>query len=418
MSGKYGSGKHRTLVGTAILGGLIALAGLGVAEDWTQWRGPSRDGTVSEFKAPQAWPQNLKQMWKLDVGEGYATPVVVGNRIYMFSRRGGDEIMRALDAATGRVLWDNAYPAAFTMNGSAARHGPGPKSTPVYSNGKLYTIGMPGTVTAFDAATGKILWQKPGNPDHLPLYTSHSFSPVITGGLVIFHPGGHDKGALTAYDANTGDVKWSWEGDGPGYGSPLLVDIAGTRQIVTQTQTKLVGVEAATGTLLWEQPFASTNSTNSITPVQYGQSFIVSNNTLPTTAVSVSKENNRWIPRVAWENAEIPMRMTSGVIVGDVFFSMTIRNSGQYFTLDAKTGEILWRSEPRQADNAALLKLGDLVLSLEADGELILFRPGRTAFEEVKRYKVADEPTWTQPVIMGDGVLVKDVTTLAYWTWN
>jgi len=412
-------GNTHMRVGIAILGGFLTLAGVGAAEDWTQWRGPSRDGTVGGFSAPQAWPQTLKQGWKLEVGEGYATPVVVGNRIYMFSRKeGGDEVMRALDAATGRVLWDTAYPAAFTMNGSAARHGPGPKSTPVFSNGKLYAIGMTGQVTAFDAASGRILWQKPGNPDHLPLYTSHSFSPVIAGGLVIFHPGGHDRGALTAYDVNTGDVKWSWEGDGPGYGSPLLVDIAGTRQIVTQTQAKLVGVDAATGALLWEQPFASSNSTNSLTPVRYGQAFIVSNNTLPTTAVAVSRENNRWVPRVAWENAEVPMRMTNGVMLGDMFFSMTIRNSGQYFSLDAKTGEILWRSEPRQGDNAALLKVGDLVLSLEADGELVLFRPGRASFEEVRRYKVADTPTWTQPVILGDGVLVKDVTTLARWSWN
>ena len=111
MSCKHGSGRHRTLAGMAILGGLIALATLGAAEDWTQWRGPSRDGTVSEFKAPQAWPQNLKQMWKLEVGEGYATPVVVGNRIYMFSREEGDEMMKALDAGTGRVLWETGYPA-------------------------------------------------------------------------------------------------------------------------------------------------------------------------------------------------------------------------------------------------------------------------------------------------------------------
>ena len=412
-------GKACVRIGIAILGGFLTLAGVGAAEDWTQWRGPSRDGTVGGFSAPQVWPQTLKQVWKLEVGEGYATPVVVGNRIYLFTRKeGGDEVMRALDAATGRVLWDTAYPAAFTMNGSAARHGPGPKSTPVFSNGKLYAIGMTGQVTAFDAASGRILWQKPGNPDHLPLYTSHSFSPLIVDGVVVFHPGGHDRGALTAYDVNTGDVKWSWEGDGPGYGSPLLVELAGTRQIVTQTQSKLVGVDAATGALLWEQPFASSNSTNSLTPVRYGQSFIVSNNTLPTTAVAVSRENNRWVPRVAWENAEVPMRMTNGVMLEDIFFSMTIRNSGQYFSLDAKTGEQLWSSEPRQGDNAALLKLGDLVLSLEADGELVVFRPGRTAFEEVKRYKVADEPTWTQPVILNDSVLVKEVTTLARWTWN
>lgn len=413
------SSKHRVLESVAIMGCLVALAGLSVAEDWTQWRGPKRDGTVSGVNLPQTWPDNLRQLWKLEVGEGYATPVVVGDRIYMFTRTNrGDEVMRALDLDSGRVLWDTPYPAEFTMNGSAARHGPGPKSTPVYSNGKLYAIGMTGQVTAFDASNGKILWEKEGDPDHLPLYTSHSFSPVISHGLVIFHRGGHNKGALEAFDVTTGDMKWAWEGDGPGYGSPLLVNIAGTEQIVTQTQTKMIGVEPATGKLLWEHPFASTNSTNSITPVQYGQSFIVSNNTLPTTAVAVSKENNTWITRAAWENPDLPMRMTSGLIVGDLFFSMTFRNSGQYFTMNARTGEILWRSEPRQGDNAALLKLGNLVLSLEADGELVVFRPGQPAFQEVKRYKVSDDPTWTQPVIVDRGVLVKDVKTLARWSWN
>ena len=408
---------HRTLVGIAILAGAVALAGRVAAEDWTQWRGPSRDGTVTEFNVPQTWPQNLTQEWKLEIGEGYATPVVVGDRIYMFSRRGGDEIMRALDAASGRVLWETEYPAAFRMNGSAAIHGRGPKSTPVYHNGRLFTIGMTGAIKAFDAASGEILWEQPGNPDHLTLYTTHSFSPVIAGDLVIFHPGGHDQGSLKAYDVNTGEERWSWDGDGPGYGSPLLVEVSGAEQIVTQTQNKLIGVEPATGRLLWEYPFRSRNATNSITPVRYGQSFIVSNNTLPTTAVAVSRENNSWIARAGWENDEIPMRMTSGVMVGDIFFSLTIRNSGQYFSLDAQTGEVLWESAPRQGDNAALLKLGDLVLSLESDGELVVFRPGRASFEELERYNVADTATWTQPVIMGDGVLVKDVTTLAYWTW-
>jgi len=302
------------------------------------------------------------------------------------------------------------------MNSSATRHGPGPKSTPVFSNGKLYTIGMIGTVTAFDAATGRTLWQKPGTSDLMPMYTSHSFSPLIEGGLVIFHVGGHNSGALTAYDANTGGVKWSWSGDGPGYGSPLLVELGGTRQIVTQTQGKLVGVDVQTGALLWEHPFASNNFTNSITPVRYGQSFIVSNNTQPTTAVTVERQNGRWVPRAVWQNADVPMRMSNGVIAGDVFFSLSTRNSGPYFTLDAKTGNTLWTSEPRQGNNVALLKAGDLVFGLEDDGELVIFRPGPTSFEPLHRYKVADTDTWTQPVIAGNRIFVKDVSTLALWT--
>ncbi len=411
--------KARARIGIAILGGLTGLAGLAAAEDWTQWRGPSRDGTVTSFTQPEAWPANLTQRWKVAVGDGYATPIVVGDRLYVFSRQGDNEVMMALEAATGKILWQSAgYPAIFTMNSSAVRHGPGPKSTPVYANGKLYAIGMTGTVTAFDAANGRVLWQKPGTADLLPMWTSHSFSPLIEGGLVIFHVGGHNQGALTAYDANTGDVKWSWSGDGPGYGSPLLVNLGGTRQIVAQTQGKLVGVDVRTGALLWEHPFASSNFTNSLTPVRYGDSFIVSNNSKPATAISVTRRDGQWVSQVAWENPDVPMRMSNGVIVGDTFFSLSTRNSGQYFTLDAKTGKTLWTSEPRQATNVSLMKAGNLVFSLEDDGELVVFRPGPTAFEPIRRYKLADTDTWTQPVIIDNRVFVKDVTTLALWTWN
>src|SRR4029077_19976005 len=134
-----------------------------------------------------------------------------------------------------------------------------------------------GIVTAFDAATGKQLWQKPGSLP-VPLYTTHAFSPVVDRGLVIFHVGGHDKGALTAFDVTTGAVKWSCTGDGPGYGSPIVADLGGVRQLVTITQGKVVGVDVSNGTLLWERPFPIANSTNSNTPVLHGQTIIVSGN--------------------------------------------------------------------------------------------------------------------------------------------
>ena len=203
---------------------------------------PTATARLRGFTAPASWPAQLTQRWKVDVGFGYATPIVVGNRVYVFSRQGEDEVMSALDAASGKVLWRTAYAAPFEMNSAAKVHGPGPKSTPVFFNGRLYAIGMTGAVTAFDAASGKQLWQKPASMP-VPMYTSHAFSPVIEGNTVIFHVGGHNKGALTAFDLNTGQVKWEWSGDGPGYGSPIVADFGGVRQIVTITQGKLVGVE-------------------------------------------------------------------------------------------------------------------------------------------------------------------------------
>jgi outer membrane protein assembly factor BamB len=304
----------------------------------------------------------------------------------MFSRQNDDEVMSALDAATGTVVWRSAYPAPFTMQSAAARHGPGPKSTPTYANGRLYAIGMTGVVSAFDAASGKLLWRKPA-PGIVPLSTSHAFSPLVDRGMVIFHVGGHGEGALTAYDEVTGDVRWRWAGDGPGYGSPIVAELGGTRQIVTFTQDKLIGVDAATGALLWERPYTTPGTQNSITPILYGQMLIVSGNQQPVVAFNVVKRNDRWVTENVWENADVSMRMSNGVIVRDALVGLSTRSSGQYFGLDARTGKTLWMSEGRQAGNAAIARAGDLLFLLEEDGELVVMR-GAAGFEPLRRYKV------------------------------
>jgi outer membrane protein assembly factor BamB len=326
--------------------------------------------------------------------------------------------MTALDAASGKQLWQGGYPAPFTMMSATVQHGPGPKSTPVFGNGRLYSIGMTGTVTAWDAASGKRVWQKPGDPKNVPTFTTHAFSPVIDRGIVIFHLGGHGNGAITGFDAASGDVKWTWAGDGPGYGSPVVADIGGTRQAITITQGKVVSLDTATGALLWERPFVSNNNTNSVTPVVDGQTVIVSGNGGPTVAFAVANKGAQWATDTLWENADIPARFNDPVIAGTLLFGMAQRNSGQYFGVDVKSGKTLWVSEPRQGAKAALQRSGELVFSLENDGELVVARPSMTAFEPVKRYKVAETETWSQPAISGNRIFVKDVSSLTLWTIN
>ena len=392
-------------------------AGMAQATDVTQWRGANRDGVVTGFTAPPTWPDQLTQRWKVEVGFGYATPIVVGNRVYVFARQGDDEVMLALDAASGKELWRTGYPAPFEMNSAAKGHGPGPKSTPAFANGRLYSIGMTGTVTAWDAASGKRLWQKPGSMP-VPMYTTHSFSPVVEGNTVIFHVGGHDKGALTAFDVNTGQERWRWDGDGPGYGSPIIGEFGGVRQLVTLTQGKAVGIEVRTGAALWERPFTSGNFTSSITPVRFGDSILVWTNVAPLTALGISRKDNKWVAEPAWESMETPNRLSNTVLDGDVMFGLTSRNMGQYYAVDVKTGKALWTSEGRQANNVAMLRAGNLIFSLEQDGELLIFRNSRTGFEPIKRYKVAETDTWAQPAISGNRIFVKDVSSLTLWTIN
>ena len=397
---------------------VVQLSAQRPSSDWTQWRGSNRDGVAAAPSDAAAWPAQLTQKWKLEVGLGYATPLVVGNRIYQFARKGEREVMMAIDADGGKVLWETGHSAVFTPMSAAAPHGAGPKSTPVFFNGRLYSIGMTGIVTAYDAASGKQLWQKPGSAT-VPMYTSHSFSPIINGQNVIFHLGGHDEGAITAFDLNTGDVRWTWRGDGPGYGSPVLAEFGGTRQIVTITQGKLVGIDVANGVLLWERAFVSPNFTNSATPIVAGDLLVVSSgNGPPTSAYRVSKKGAEWVVETAWENPEVPMRLSDAVAAGDVLFGISTRNAGQYFAVDMKTGKTLWTSEGRQAAHAAIARSGDLFFSMEEDGELVVARNSRTGFEPLHRYKVSDAATWAQPSYSGNRVFVKDVSTLALWTLN
>ena len=413
-----------TLARTAFVGAFAfvfvastaVIRGQNTSTDWTQWRGANRDASGA-FATPTTWPEQLTKKWMVDVGQGYATPLVIGNRVYVFARQGANEVMSALDAANGKVLWQTRYPVAVAMNAAAVRHGDGPKSTPAFADGKIFSIGTTGIVTAFDAATGKQVWQKPGTAP-LPMYTNHAFSPLVDRGLVVFHLGGHDRGALTAFDVNTGATKWTWNGDGPGYGSPIVADLGGTRQIVTITQGKVVGVDAASGTLLWERPFVSSNFTNSMTPLLYGQTIIVGGAGGHTHAFTVSKANNRWATTNVWENVDVPLRLSNALVVGDTVFGLSGRNQGQYFSVDARTGRTLWTSEGRQAGQAAIVRAGTALLSLHDDGTLVVFRSASPAVERVRSYKVADSETWAQPAISGNRIFVKDVSTLALWTLN
>jgi hypothetical protein len=413
---------HGILRGAAAITLTVTAASLSVhaqrgSTDWTQWRGPTRDGVVTTFSAPATWPDALVEKWKVEVGTGYASPIVVGNRVYVFSRRGDNEGMSAHDVATGREVWRVGYAAPFTMHSAATRHNQGPKSTPVYVDGKLLSIGMTGVVTSWEAETGRQLWQKPASQP-VPMYTSHAFSPIVDGNNVIFYVGGHDKGALTKFDIATGNPVWSWTGDGPGYGSPIIATIGGTRQVITLSQTKVVGVDLATGALLWERTVVTPSTNNSQTPLLYGQTVIVSSNGGPTIAFNPTKNGATWTTTTVWENVDIPLRLTNLVLAGDMLFGMSGRNAGQYFGVDAKTGKTLWLSEGRQAGQAAIARSGDYLLSLEDDGELVVVKNSSTAFEVLKKYKVAAGDTWAEAVFSGNRIFIKDLNHLTLWALN
>jgi outer membrane protein assembly factor BamB len=404
---------HRILPALGLAAALLAPVPETGAQDWPQWRGPNRDGAAA-FQAPPTWPDALERRWQVDVGFGYATPVLVDERVFTFTRQGEDEVMTAHDAATGEVIWRTGYAAPFQMFGATAPHGPGPKSTPAWSAGRLFTLGMSGTVTAFDAGSGDILWQHPGSAPQPMYHTAQS--PLVDGDRVIVHVGGPGDAALTAFEVASGEVLWEWTGDSPAYGSPVVAELEGVRQVLTFTYENLVSVDVASGELLWSRRFVTPSNTTAQTPIIYGETVIQAGRENGFTAFRVRRTDSGWETEDLWHTNEVSVHMANPVAVGDTVYGLSHLNSGQYFALEMDTGEVAWLSAPRQAENAAMARAGDTVFSLEDDAELVILDAGDGEFAPVRRYEVAMSATWAQPAISGNRIFVKDVSSLALWT--
>ena len=404
---------------TLLLAVFLAQAvGTKASGDWPQWRGPNRDGVAADFSVPQSWPAELKQQWKVTVGIGHASPLFVDGVVYVFARQGEEEVLLSLDAATGKEIWRVAKAVGYEMHPAARGHGKGPKSTPVYSKGNIYTLGIAGLLSCHDARTGRLKWRKEFSkqyPNTSPQFGT-AMSPVVDNGLLIAHVGGHDKGALTAFDAETGTVKWTYDADGPAYASPIIVTLAGVRQVVTFTQKEFVGVSAADGKLLWKIAAKSSYDENNVTPIAYKDMLIFSREDQGITAIRVLKQGQEFVTQEVWNNRENQLYMNSPVLQGNLLFGMSAHKKGQFFSIDADTGKTLWQSPGRMGENTALLNTGKVLLLLTNEAKLIVLPSNAKEYKPVAEYVVANSPTWAHPVVIGNRILVKDETTLALLT--
>jgi outer membrane protein assembly factor BamB len=385
--------------------------------DWPQWRGPTRDGFISDG-LPAQWPEALKKRWETPVGTGHASPVVSGNRVVVIAREGDQEIVRALDLASGKEIWRAAYAAPFSVNPAAQSHGPGPKSTPAIAGGRVFTLGIGGILSAFDLASGTLIWRLPA-PEALPDYGAAT-SPLIDpsdGTSVIAHVGGSENGALTSFDAATGKPRWQWKGDGPGYGSPIIATFGGVRQVIAQTQKLVVGLDASNGALLWQMPFTTEFDQNAFTPVVFQDLLIFGGIDWPLTAMRPKLVDGKWNADVVWTNPQTPMFMSSPVVVGGTIYGLTVRSRGQFVAVDAASGKTLWTTQGREGENASMLGSRSWLLASTTDGTLVVARATPEKYEEVRRYQIAQSALWAHPAITGRSIIVKDVDKVICWSF-
>ena len=383
------------------------------AQEWTQWRGPARDGSVLTKNAPAKWPDTFQRSWRVEIGEGYSSPVVAGGRVFVHSRRDPEEIVSAISLADGKVVWQQKYQAVFNKNQFAVKMAKGPNSTPLVIDNRLFTLGVTGILNAWDTATGRPLWTRDFSKsiDTSKLFCGTAASPIAIDGRVVVQVGSDVHGGqILALNPATGATEWEWRGLGPGYASPVVIDIGGTRHLVTMTEGSIVGVDAKTGKELWSVPFPDEWHENITTPLWTGTHLVVAGTRAGTHAYSIVQSGGKWQATEAWKNADVTMYMSSPVYGDGVIYGHSEKKKGQFVAVDAKTGAVKWTTEGRQGEHASLLLTPHHVVFLTNGADLIVAKRGTPAFDVEKRYEVAEAATWAVPVLLGSKVLVRDAT--------
>jgi outer membrane protein assembly factor BamB len=391
----------------------MVLAGTVSAQDWPQWRGPGRDAKVSGFTAPETWPQELTQKWKVTVGDGVATPALVDGRLYVFARQGDEEVLSCLDADSGNELWKDSY-ETITVEGGPSRGFTGPRSSPTVADGKVLTFGVAGILSCYDASSGERLWRKDDFPGLWPQFYT-SMSPVVSDGLCIGLFGGPETGAVVAYDLATGDQKWKTTTDSPDYASPVLMTVEGTQVVVTPTKGHMMALDVTDGKVLWQKPFAPDGrGLNAVTPVIDGQTVFYAGTGRGITAAKLSKADSGLAAEELWSNTDTSAEYNTAVLKNGLLFGLS--QYGDFFCIDASTGDTRWTQGTDVREGyASVLDAGDVLLALRPQGRLLVLEPSGTEYRELARFQVADDGTYAHPVVAGSRIFIKDIDSVTLW---
>ncbi len=320
--------------------------------------------------------------------------------------------MRCLDANTGKEIWKDSY-VTGVVTGPPASH-PGPRSTPTVAEGKVITLGVNGIISCLDANTGKVIWRKDEFTKGLPMFYT-GMSPIIVDGLCIAHLGGAENGKIIAFDLLTGNIKWKWDGDGPSYSSPILMTMDGKKQVIVQTDKNLIGLTITDGKLQWQistppmQRFY-----NSSSPISDGQNLIYTGQGTGVWAVKILKQGNGFTTSEVWHNPDFNPSYNTPVLKEGSLYGLT--QAGKLFCINAQNGQTAWADTSMHKNFGAILDAGSVMITLPSSSNLVVYKPDKSAYAEVARFKVADTPVYAHPLLVGNHIYVKDNETLVMWT--
>ncbi len=395
------------------------------AGDWPQWRGAERDGSVAAGASGE-WLERPVELWRREIGSGYSGPVVAGGFVFVHSRQGDEEVVASLVVDDGSVVWSRRYEAPFRQDHAALHHGRGPYSTPAVADDRLFTFGVTGILSAWDAATGKLLWRRESAAEFEPgfPYFGAAASPLVWNDLCFVHLGGHARGggenpwqgAFVALGVADGGERWQWHDDGPAVGaSPVVGEIGGRPHLVLKSLEHVIGLDPRTGTELWRIPYkvgVEEAGNTIVTPLFVGSRLLLSDWDMGVSAWLVRHQGESWAVHQLWHNRDVSLSMSSPVVAGGQVVGFSHFRRGQLFGLDPRTGALSWRGEPRSGEHASLMAWGDELLVLLEDGTLMVGKVARNALQTLYRHRVGRLGGWAHPAVAAGRLLIRDGSQL------
>lgn len=381
---------------------------------WHQWRGPARDGQVRSAEWADTL-HGLARQWRVPLGKGFSGPIVGTHRVFVVgSGTSGAVTVRALDRQDGQERWSRSWSAPVKVPFFAASHGSWVRSTPVFDGETLFVGDMKEVLVALDGETGEERWRL-DLPAHFGV-TRPSFgfasSPLIVddhlyvqaaNGLVKIHK---ESGRVVWRTAHTGDGMMS----GGAFSSPILSELHGVRQLVVFTRAALLGVDPATGNILWSQAVPNFRGMNIVTPVVNGDDIFVSQHRNGSYLYRIHAASGGERPsalrvEAGWQSKGSGYMSSPVVIDGFAYLHL---GNGRFTCLDLASGEERWRTGP-MGDYWSLVWQGDRILALSDDGVLRLIQADPSRFRLLDQAQVADSSTWGHLAVAGSQVIVREL---------
>ena len=379
---------------------LIALAALqlsiAVADEWPQWRGPTRDGVWRETGLVERFESSqIPIRWRVEVSSGYSGPTVAGGRVYVTDRVVEPEQIERVhcfDAMTGETVWRYNYRCPYENVSYEA----GPRASVLIDEGRAYSLGTMGHLHCFDAASGEVIWKKDLNTEYqirMPIW-GIAASPVIEGNLLIAQIAGSDGACIVAFDKKTGKERWRALDDRASYSAPIVIDQAGKRVVVCWTGDNVVGLDSSSGDVHWKHPFPPKRVIIAIaTPVVDANRLFFTS--FYDGALLLRLDQDKLAVEQLWHHVGPNEQQTEALhsiistplLDGDYIYG--VDSYGELRCLDAKTGERIWESleaTPRARwSTIHMVKNGDKIWMFNERGELIISRLSPQGFEEISR---------------------------------